>query len=147
MLPILFSFLISLFAASCSSNESPLALEKEDVNNVAKENDLHETIVGRFSPPLGYKRVSLEKNSFGYYLQHLPLKEKNALVTYYNGNQKANNSVYLGVVDLPIGNKNLHQCADAVIRLRAEYLFAQKNMPTSTLLFCQMANLDIMKHL
>ena len=126
MLPILFSFLISLFAASCSSNESPLALEKEDVNNVAKENDLHETIVGRFSPPLGYKRVSLEKNSFGYYLQHLPLKEKNALVTYYNGNQKANNSVYLGVVDLPIGNKNLHQCADAVIRLRAEYLFAQK---------------------
>ena len=106
MLPILFSFLISLFAASCSYIESPLPLEKEDVNNIAQENDLHETIVDRFSPPLGYTRVSLEKNSFGYYLQHLPLKEKNALVTYYNGNQKANNSVYLGVIDLPIGNKN-----------------------------------------
>ena len=81
MLPILFLVLISLFAASCSSNESPLPLEKEDVNNIAQENDLHETIVDRFSPPLGYTRVSLEKNSFGYYLQHLPLKEKNALRT------------------------------------------------------------------
>ncbi len=34
--------------------------------------------------------------------------------------------MYCSVVNLPIGNKDLHQCADAVMRLRADYLHKQK---------------------
>ena len=44
---------------------------------------------------------------------------------YYNGKEKQGAGVYCAVIDLPIGEKNLHQCADAVMRFRAEYLWKQ----------------------
>ncbi len=84
------------------------------------------TIATRFFPPSEYVRVVAEKNSFAYYLQNLPLKPENSLVSYYDGNKKRNDNVYKAVVDLKIGNKDLHQCADAVMRLRADYLYQQK---------------------
>ena len=84
------------------------------------------TIKDRFPTPAGYERTKETKNSFGEYLRNLPLKPAGSLVKYYNGSTKANNNVYDAVVDLPIGNKDLHQCADAVMRLRADYFYSQK---------------------
>ncbi len=84
------------------------------------------TIKDRFPVPLGYERTKETKNSFEDYLRSLPLKPSGLLVKYYNGNTKLNNNIYGAVVDLPIGNKDLHQCADAVMRLRADYFYAQK---------------------
>ena len=85
------------------------------------------TILERFNPPLNYQRTKAEKNSFQYYLRNLNLKPPGSNVLYHNGATKANNNVYEEVVDLPIGTKNLHQCADAIMRLKAEYLWNQKN--------------------
>ena len=42
----------------------------------------------------------------------------------YNGIPKPNQTAQYAVIDLPVGNKNLQQCADVVMRLRAEYLFS-----------------------
>lgn len=84
------------------------------------------TLETRFSVPAGYERVKADSTSFGHYLRKLPLKADGVRLKYYNGSEKEAVGVYAAVVDLPIGNKDLHQCADAVMRLRAEYLYSQK---------------------
>ena len=84
------------------------------------------TILGRYTPPITYTRTQEAKISFASFLRNLPLKPEGAVVTYYNGAKKANKNVYDAVIDLPIGRKDLHQCADAVMRLRADYLYGQK---------------------
>lgn len=80
----------------------------------------------RFIPPKGYHRPDVRFDSFGWYLRRLPLKAHNAPVSLYNGSLKPKQGVHAAVINLPIGKKNLHQCADAVIRLRADYLYAQR---------------------
>jgi len=84
------------------------------------------TIEKRFIPPAGFKRISHPTGSFASYLQQLPLQADGSRVRYYNGAEKSPNQVYLAVVDMDIGKRDLQQCADAIMRLRGEYLFAQQ---------------------
>ncbi|ELR69610.1 hypothetical protein C900_04835 [Fulvivirga imtechensis AK7] len=84
------------------------------------------TILTRILVPRNFKRTTASPASFGGYLRELPLKAHNVPVKYYNGRVKENRNVYDAVVDLDIGKRDLHQCADAVMRLRAEYLYGQK---------------------
>jgi Domain of unknown function (4846) len=106
-------FVMGLFSFSKLNTDTPTAVDGN-------------TIVTRFAVPTGYVRVREEANSFGTFLRNLPLKPSGSLVKYYNGSTKPNNNVYDAVVNLLIGNKDLHQCADAVMRLRADYLYEQK---------------------
>ncbi|MEI7581135.1 DUF4846 domain-containing protein [Runella sp.] len=84
------------------------------------------TIAARFSPPAGFERSIAEPTSFGAYLRQLPLKTWNSNVLYFDGRSKNTPDVYVSVVNLGIGRKDLHQCADAVMRLWAEYLYANR---------------------
>lgn len=84
------------------------------------------TVEARFAPPAGFAREPAAAESFPAYLRRLPLKAHGEPVRLYDGRIKANAGVYAAVVDLPVGRRDLHQCADAVMRLRAEYLFAQR---------------------
>jgi hypothetical protein len=82
--------------------------------------------VVRIRVPIGFERVQVAAGSFAQFLRRLPLKPHGSKVLLFNGRIKENNGIYDAVVDLKIGNRDLHQCADAVIRLRAEYLYRQK---------------------
>ncbi len=82
-------------------------------------------IQSRFSPPNGFARTVDREQSFGHYLRNLNLKPHGSFVKYYDGGIKQDYA-YCAVVDLPIGDNDLQQCADAVIRLRADYLYEQK---------------------
>ncbi|RYE24793.1 MAG: hypothetical protein EOP51_06260 [Sphingobacteriales bacterium] len=79
------------------------------------------TLKDRFGLPEGFQRIAT--NGFGEYLRSLPLKKYGSYVSYYNGEVKTKPNVYAAVVNMDIGTKDLQQCADAVMRLRGEYLF------------------------
>lgn len=84
------------------------------------------TLEARINTPEDFERVPVAEKSFGQYLRQLPLKPDGTMVRFYNGLPKPNFNVYTAVVDLEIGERDLHQCADAVMRLRAEHLWNQK---------------------
>ena len=81
-----------------------------------------ETVATRIAPPTGYVREACADHSFTGYLRNLPLMPKGSKVMLYNGKEKSNQSAAYTVIDMEIGNRDLQQCADAVMRLRAEYL-------------------------
>lgn len=74
-----------------------------------------------FRPPAGYERVELPADSFGAFLRQLPLRLDRRQVYSYAGRPISAPSA--AVAMLPVGDRNLQQCADALIRLRAEYLW------------------------
>ncbi len=84
------------------------------------------TIKERFLLPEGFEREEYDKNSFEEYLRNLSLKKEGEKVKYYDGKIKNPANIYIAVVDMDIGSRNLQQCADSVIRLRAEYLYNVK---------------------
>jgi hypothetical protein len=75
--------------------------------------------------PVGFERIALTKDSFGEWLRNFRLKKDN-IVRLYNGQPKERQDLHYAVLDLSTGNKNLQQCADAIMRLKAEYYFARK---------------------
>ncbi|MFN8256599.1 MAG: DUF4846 domain-containing protein [Bacteroidales bacterium] len=76
--------------------------------------------------PQGFKRINTDEGSFARYLQNLPLNTSDNKIYSYDGSIISTGGYHYAIVDLDIGTKNLQQCADAVIRLRAEYLYSKK---------------------
>ena len=89
------------------------------------EREPQATIASEIPPPEGYERITVEAESFAHWLRNLPLKEKGTPVYLYNGRKKGNQRAHFVVVDIDIGTRDLQQCADAIIRLRAEHLYSR----------------------
>jgi len=83
-----------------------------------------DAIVNRVPTPPGYERVKVAPASFQDWLRRLPLRGGRPPVYLFNGKKKLNQTAHWAVIDIDVGSKDLQQCADAVIRLRAEYLFS-----------------------
>lgn len=83
-----------------------------------------ERLPARFPPPPGYARVEEADGSFGAWLRTLPVLDGRGTVKLHDGRDKANQAAHVAVLDVDLSKKDLQQCADAVMRLRAEYLWA-----------------------
>lgn len=117
--PFLFSVVLTLL--SCNNAAIIPASSKPAIINDKNPYPQITTI----PVPEGFTRLAAGNNSFAAWLRQTGLKEDKT-VHLYNGQEKRNQRAQFAVLDMPVGNKDLQQCADAVMRLRAEYLFAQK---------------------
>ena len=87
--------------------------------------DPAQALSARIAAPAGYERAAVEPGGFAEWLRGLPLKPGRPPVRLFDGREKARRDVHHAVVDMDVGARDLQQCADAVMRLRAEYLYAQ----------------------
>lgn len=127
----IYGILIGLLITGCknvgleNSSEIPFnSFDNQDdaVNNLINKEGM--TIKERYLPVEGYTRVKYEDGSFEEFLRNQKLKPYGEKVLYYDGRKKPSDGIYDSVFDVDIGKRDLHQCADAIMLLRAEYLYS-----------------------
>ncbi|TYA84126.1 DUF4846 domain-containing protein [Seonamhaeicola marinus] len=81
------------------------------------------TIKTRVQTPKGFKRVTYPKGSFQEYLRNYKLKAYGSKIINYDGSEYYWQRGHIGILDIPVPKNGLQQCADALIRVRSEYLW------------------------
>lgn len=95
-----------------SSIETPNLINKDSL-----------TIKTRVNIPKGYKRVTYTKGSFEDYLRNYKLKPFGSKIINYDDSEYFWQSGHIGVLEVNVPKNGLQQCADALIRIRSEYLW------------------------
>ena len=110
---------LALVAATAANARAPYGWLASDAAPAA-------TLAERIAPPAGFIRKPAPAGSFAAWLRGLPMRPQGAPVLTHTGKPKFRQDVHTDVVDIDIGKRDLQQCADAIMRLRAEWLFSQR---------------------
>ena len=81
------------------------------------------TIASRVNPPKGYKRVDYPLGSFQDYIRNYKLKAYDSKIINYDNSLYYWQKGHEGILDISVPKNGLQQCADALIRIRSEYLW------------------------
>ena len=83
--------------------------------------------IGDIPLPDGFEREPItDTTSFAYFLRNLPLKPLGTPVYTCYGDEGLTEAAYAVIDGYAPGNEDIQQCADAIIRLRAEWLYKNK---------------------
>ncbi len=119
ILPLLFVCL------SCRQKSLSGESKNERLNNISQVINLFNTI-SEIPIPQGYERNNYSPDAFASWLRNIKLKNDKT-VYKYDGTPKYNQIAQFAVLNISVGKQNLQQCADAVMRLRAEYFYDRKD--------------------
>ncbi len=110
---------------SCIEGQTK-TIDHENYSHSANSKEIKARKVSEIPLPEGFTRLKTDTTSFENYLQNLPLNTHDNKIYSFDGTVISNENNHYRIIDIDIGTRDLQQCADAVIRLRAEYLFRQK---------------------
>jgi hypothetical protein len=108
---------------ACNTPTESLSYREETLSHA---DSLQFTTIADIPLPEGYVRIKDSAHSITTYYRSLPLKANNT-VYLYNGEIKPNQDAQYAVLNMDVGDKDLQQCADAAMRLYAEYQYQLKN--------------------
>jgi len=108
---------ILLFTMACVSDGVALAGPETTPNPVVASGP--EEVTAAYPPPPGTVRVP-PADAFGRWIQRLPLRAPGTPVLAHDGRQIHGH--YGRVVDMPMVSGDLQQCADALLRVRGEWM-------------------------
>jgi len=117
--------LLFLICLACKQKNISSIIEIENIMQTAIAENPYKTIAD-IPLPAGYIRINYDAGTFAAWLRKVSLKKDKTVYTY-EGSQKYNQTAQFAVLDVSVGKQNLQQCADAVMRLRAEYFYDMKS--------------------
>lgn len=148
---LMISMMLLLFVAGCTGSKPNSSLKTEPNNRIAAVspstdstnhpsadteaiskkvlpliNESGTTMGTRIQAPTGFTRIPSTAKELTGFLRGLKLKKAGSKVLLYNGNPKNYQDGHAAIFDLDVGDKDLQQCADSVIRIYAEYYWSIK---------------------
>jgi hypothetical protein len=86
--------------------------------------DSSASVTARIPEPAKFHRLQSVPGDFADWCRRLPLRPPGTPVKLFDGRPSPSQDNHAAVIDIDTGTRDLQQCADAVIRLRAEYLYS-----------------------
>jgi hypothetical protein len=115
----------SVSAATSASAGSPSASSAygwlDDPGTPPRASD---DLARRFPPPPGFRRVELATDGFGAFLRNLPLAPKGTPLVDFAGRRLRDDGFdphVAAIVAIDVGDHDLQQCADSIVRMHAEW--------------------------
>ena len=117
----------SVFVSCNNSQEKPkVFLDDELVSERKSLIEIEEnTVFKRILLPKNYTWVEEKPNTFGAFLLNFPLEKYGTQILKFNNTPILTQGLHEAVYKIDVGEKDLQQCADSVIRLYAEFLWKE----------------------
>ncbi|WP_241507294.1 DUF4846 domain-containing protein [Aquimarina sediminis] len=86
-------------------------------------NAVGDSVSTRVLVPEGFSRVKYKENSFQEYLRNYKLKPYGSKIINYDNSEYFAQDWHDAILEVPVPANGLQQCADALMRMRSEYLW------------------------